>query len=365
MSSIPKLRILVVEDDRKWKNPIVNMYENILGNSGIVDSVDSGPEALKRIEREKYNILSVDINLYLAHPLKPDDSIDHSQRGIDGRTILEEAAEAGTCAGVVVITGLQRDENLHIAIQDEDDRDEVLMTLHEYLNRLFPEKNLYFQKGPEKKLLKCIQLIEKKLSYEKLLKLGSNFNKFRLEGNRWNITYNCKSYSKENSGGIGLQYIHFLIGLPNKDISTIILYYGLRLRYIPVDSSIYDNMSKEQLEEYGLSLASISGAEKVWDLKAIIDIKNSMADIEKQMVDAEGKELEKLKKDYKFMEKELKKTINNPRTNSKDAVYQAIDRSMQLIKKDGPKELWEHLEESINTGYTCNYSPKSPTEWVL
>ena len=124
-------------------------------------------------------------------------------------------------------------------------------------------------------------------------------------------------------------------------------------------------MSKEQLEEYGLSLASISGAEKVWDLKAIIDIKNSMADIEKQMVDAEGKELEKLKKDYKFMEKELKKTINNPRTNSKDAVYQAIDRSMQLIKKDGPKELWEHLEESINTGYTCNYSPKSPTEWVL
>lgn len=169
------IQLLIIEDSPEWAIKLLKMYEEVFQETDIKLEMYleiSGNKALERLNRESFDLISLDINLSNNHPLTQNNQIDLEIRGADGRDILLYAHENKSCKGVIVITGLQQDENLDVVIPDEEEREEVRMELDLFLEELFPgRRNLYLHKLLHRSPEYCIKSYQKKLTYEKLLKL--------------------------------------------------------------------------------------------------------------------------------------------------------------------------------------------------
>lgn len=141
-----KIKILIVEDDVSWRESIRNMFKEILPSASVKCTGD-GREALNWIEeKEKYDLISLDINLGSTHLKTPDGKPDLKIQGCNGLTILRKARELKSCNGVVVITAAPHDQTLEVVITDEEERNRIQMTPSAYLEELFPSRNLYLNK---------------------------------------------------------------------------------------------------------------------------------------------------------------------------------------------------------------------------
>lgn len=158
MSSHKAPRILVVEDERDWRFPLRDMYQEILSDlSPVVQSATWGQEAIQALEAEHFDLLSLDINLSQDHPRDASGQPDLSVPGIDGTDVLEFAAERKACNAVVVITSILSTESAEFVIRDAERRRRVLMTPIEYVNRLFPDRAKVLHKRPGISVAESIQ----------------------------------------------------------------------------------------------------------------------------------------------------------------------------------------------------------------
>jgi len=106
-----KIRILVVEDDPRYREAISQMYERILGrNAAEIYPYASGGEALGFLRKGKVDLLSLDINLTAQHPITSAGQPDTDILGYDGRDLLAEAAKFKASRAVIIITGAPQDK---------------------------------------------------------------------------------------------------------------------------------------------------------------------------------------------------------------------------------------------------------------
>jgi CheY-like chemotaxis protein len=159
------IRILVVEDDPKWGEPIQQMYYDLLPKGSHVRWIKSGEEAVKLLKRgEKFDILSLDINLQSACTSSADSYAD-------GRTILREAKKRSSCNAVIVITGLPYDESIEFITPI--DRDKLVTNLFPYLQDIFGHNQIPLTKPRLGNLTipDCIETFKAQLHPNRLLEL--------------------------------------------------------------------------------------------------------------------------------------------------------------------------------------------------
>lgn len=171
MKALNEIKVLVVEDDANWKEALCQMYKEIMPQCHV-NSASSGPDALRMIENdEKFDLLSLDINLGIAHPKTEVGHLDLNVHGADGRSVLRRVHELNACKGVIVITGLAYDTTLPLVIPDKNDLMRVKSTLDEYLENLFPGRKLYLQKIAGCTAVECVSQYKKVLKREKIIRL--------------------------------------------------------------------------------------------------------------------------------------------------------------------------------------------------
>lgn len=171
MKTLNEIKVLVVEDDANWKEALCQMYKEIIPRCHV-NSASSGLDALRMIENgEKFDLLSLDINLGITHPKTEVGRPDLNVHGADGRSVLRRAHELNACKGVIVITGLAYDTTLALVIPNKKDLMRVKSTLDEYLEDLFQGRKLYLQKIAGCTAVECVSQYKEVLKREKIIRL--------------------------------------------------------------------------------------------------------------------------------------------------------------------------------------------------
>lgn len=374
MKTLNEIKVLVVEDVANWREALCQMYKEIIPQCQV-NSASSGPDALRMIENgERFDLLSLDINLGITHPKtevgQPD--LDLNVHGADGRSVLRRAHELKACKGVIVITGLAHDTTLALVIPDLEERKRVRMTLHAYLQDLFPGKNLYLQKYPESKIPESIRDFRKALSCKRLLSLceDEDANRFCQVSDYWHITFAGETVLVKNC--VGLRYIAYLLQKPGNPVHSCDLEKIIGTGNIEPSSKAYVNMTPEQLSEYGLGVRkNLDDVERPFDHKALKSYKYRLDEIEKQLQEAkefnDTARIQRLEKEKEWLTNETTSRWSPKSASvekSRKNVQKAIRRSSEKIESHH-KKLWRHLNKSLSTGISCIYSPSNPTYWIF
>jgi len=352
------------------------MYEKILAQmSPVVETASSGQDAINRIKNvknDKFHILSCDINLGSTHPRTTEDMPDTSIPGADGRAVLRLASKLEACNGVVVITGLQHDEELEVVIPDEVERKHLKMALDTYLQELFPGRNLCLNKHPDVSVTESIAVYMEKLRLEELLKLCDVYNRFSMEGNKWVVTFNGTTKFFNNIKG--MHDIACLLKHQGKNIHSMEL---VRAEAeITPKSSPYSKMSGKQLEEAGLPVSGRGDGDKILTDEAKEFIRTQLEELEAEIEDAEyhndtGRALilkqrreeiiEELERAYGYGQRSENREFADEGEDARQAVSKRIKLAIKALKQH--PELHAHLCNYIHTGYFCRYSPPNPVFW--
>ena len=143
------IRVLVIEDDRDLLNQLVNCYKKIFIEENIHCSITKcnvGAFALSMVEEEeeKFDLVSLDMNLGIGAPY---DKNGKFMKGSDGRSILTTLSENQSCNGVIIVSGIQHDEELEWIDHSQGDLEVFRRTIHQRLEELYPNKNAIFYKS--------------------------------------------------------------------------------------------------------------------------------------------------------------------------------------------------------------------------
>jgi CheY-like chemotaxis protein len=137
------MRILVVDDESIWRTALCGLYERALGRGEhAVDSAATASEALRLLERERYDILSLDINLSKDALRDSDGSFVHAS----GMDVLDHAKAKGRIGAVIVVSGCTWDHELVGIFHDETRRIEIRGNMPTILERLFPNRSHFCAK---------------------------------------------------------------------------------------------------------------------------------------------------------------------------------------------------------------------------
>lgn len=116
-------RILIVEDDPTWAEALYEMYSRIFGSDCEVARASNEEDALAMLRRTGVRLLSLDVNLITSNGLK----------------ILSEASRKRKVDFVVVVSGLQHDEDIDLTVITEaelrDLRSSTELVVEQYVPR--------------------------------------------------------------------------------------------------------------------------------------------------------------------------------------------------------------------------------------
>ncbi|NUO10401.1 MAG: hypothetical protein HUU08_17380 [Candidatus Brocadia sp.] len=194
---------------------------------------------------------------------------------------------------------------------------------------------------------------------------GKQGNIFRLNGNVWQTVYNGEEKFFKDTDGF--RYIHHLIQHKGKKIHVS------DLREV-VANSENTRILKEKVSNVEFSEVSHDIGYSVLDDRAKKEYRERLTELQEKIKDAEnrGSELERkeLQGEYDYILKELQLNTNIKGRSRKlgdkhDAdrvlIKKSISNTLSKIKEQN-KELSEHLESSIETGFDCLCL--SNTTWI-
>jgi hypothetical protein len=204
---------------------------------------------------------------------------------------------------------------------------------------------------------------------------------FVLSDEVWAVSYEDKTINLQNSKG--LQYIHYLMENPNKEITAIQLVREMKKSTL-TKGVVYKNLNEDQLEgqliEEGLALASSDAIGEIIDSEAIKDYKDRIQKLERELDDAEelskDEEAATIKGEIEQVNKQLTAGLNkhgqlrktpHEAEKARKAVSKVINKSLDKIKDDtnGHPVLWKHFHCSLTIGALCSYKPEKPIPWSL
>lgn len=197
---------------------------------------------------------------------------------------------------------------------------------------------------------------------------------FRREGNFWNITFEREhiilKYAK------GLHYIMYLLQKPRENIHVSTLQTAVEGTQAGPAAKLYNGMSAEQLEEYGLSISrGLGDAGTILDTKSISIYKEQYQSHMEELEEAERfndpVRADQLREQIEIIKEQLATALGlggrvrksaDSRERVRKAVTNRIKDSLKKIKKEH-RSLGLHLSKAIETGTLCSYKPEKPIRW--
>jgi hypothetical protein len=197
-------------------------------------------------------------------------------------------------------------------------------------------------------------------------------NRFERSGDTWNISYNGKDTTINNSKGI--YDIACLLSNQFHGTEALSLFNAIENPEIDFrDSKLLNKMSQEQLKELNLRKDTLGSRTKV-SLSSETDkarYRKLLKELEMEIVDARKngdtillKELEQEKQDLiqEVFNKEGKS--GEQEEQARKAVTLRIRTAIRNIKQKH-QLLGDHLFQSIKTGKVCVYQPEQETDWDI
>ncbi len=197
-------------------------------------------------------------------------------------------------------------------------------------------------------------------------------NRFVLEGNYWNITFNQKPVMVNNTKGI--RYIEYLIRNKGKEVHVSELFYAINPTDATHSNESLSDMSEEQLVEEGFSLGGLGNSFELTDEKTIAALKLYIEQLDDQIEEAkeygeiEKKEQLEAKKDHIVARLRAdtglggkSRQSNSAIERTRKSVEKRIHTDIKKLQKDFP-EFADHLQ-AIKTGTYCQYKPVPEIFW--
>ena len=193
---------------------------------------------------------------------------------------------------------------------------------------------------------------------------------FRFDRGQWHIVFAAESAKLDDRRGMA--YIHYLLLHPNEPVHCSDLIAILKTGNPDLQQPRYSNMTKEMLEDYGLSPGTPDDLGEIlskWGIGTITDAIKTIGSFMESETDPD-RHLE-LKREHEQLQQYLgsgTQIDGTPREwsrredNQRTAVKHAIDNALKHIKTRHP-ELHEHLSASIKTGTMCVYAFSQPILW--
>jgi CheY-like chemotaxis protein len=156
-----RIRILVAEDDPGWQQALLRLYAEVLNDRAPeIVLARNGPEAFDLVTHQKFDLLSLDLNLGFAPPSSQNARMESRITGADGRSVLRRAYERKACRAVVVITGAPYDEQLDRVISEEKDVRRLRTAPPVELQQWFPGASLYLVKERDHSAEECVEFLK-------------------------------------------------------------------------------------------------------------------------------------------------------------------------------------------------------------
>lgn len=373
----PTIRILVVEDNEKWQKLLCDMYKEILPLAKVIP-VSIGRDALAYLENDKFDLLSVDIDLS-GTDNESEGRPDPNILGANGYDIIIKASEQNACKAVIVITGALTNKKLLMVIKDEGIRRLVRISLNNKLEKLFPgDRHIVLPKVPGATEQDNIDYFKSMLPREKLLSWCNAFYEFYKMGANWKITFN--GVSKEISHQKGFYYIQYLLQNKKVEFQSSRLYELLsppRRNETLLERPYVKNKTEEEaLSRDDKTMHEGLGVIKKqkMDHLSVKQIED-MIEYVKQNKDNASTQNEKstLEDQIDKMEDYLKRSrnwrgyeVNAADEKARQKVYKAYDKCLKAIEKEH-KDFHEHLKKHIirETGTSYKYDPPDDIYWKL
>jgi CBS domain-containing protein len=197
---------------------------------------------------------------------------------------------------------------------------------------------------------------------------------FRKQEDFWNIVFEGKSILLRDTKG--LNYISHLLHNPGERIHVFALQAAAEGLQIDPAGKRYSKMTREQLEEYDLSISyGLGDAGITLDPQAISEYKEHYQSLIEDL--EEAKEFNDYAKAANIQDEtdKIKEQLiaalglggkSRKSADTREKVRKAgtnnIKYSLKKIQKEH-RSLGRHLDESIETGTFCSYSPKKPIPW--
>ena len=208
---------------------------------------------------------------------------------------------------------------------------------------------------------------------------GNEFsqNIFRQKGDGWEVAFNGAERSIVKQL-IGLAYIHYLLKNPNMSISV------KQLQSSQSDNTFSVTVKREQLTDIDIDINSDKKEyvdDNIFDDEYRKNIKvelerlseerkeaNEIGDVDKiEIIDLEVSNIEEILKTGQGLGRKSR-SLDKTDDNARSAVKSAISTAYSHLKKNDPL-LVKYLEETITTGFKCEYSPGKRKDinprWIL
>jgi hypothetical protein len=202
-------------------------------------------------------------------------------------------------------------------------------------------------------------------------------NVFRNEGEFWRITFKGDSITLKDVKG--LSYIACLLSTPEKEFHVFELIAEVEGMPAAEANEAYSKMSSEEFEKkHNLTPSFPEDAGDEIDLQTKNEILTRLKGLHEDFVEAKKNNdlglMSKYKEEIEYLKScisqgySTKKGKSRKAADSADkarkAVTMSIRRSLDKIQHDHPS-LGRHLDNAIQRGLYCSYSPEAPIEWSL
>lgn len=384
-------RVLVVEDNLRWRQALCDLYETIMrraGHAAEIVPASNGEDAIRLLRsaehaKRPFDLLSLDINL---GRLANTDNFD------DGRDVLSKAHSLRACRAVIVITGVLKDEEIDLMIADSSERINIRANLPSVLARLFPnDRSHYVPKinpnEPDEEVQSHVDGDFK----DRVLKLSRSPNRFCYDGfgrvKGWRVSYGDSEVFVQDDKPGGMRAIALMLGRPNpeRDFQYSELFVpeveerlrvsgkadaqvlGLVESRIDISDSRKDRECIERLLELDRVgkelLESFDHAKKdplssSYDREALRERMEGILE-EKKFILKDGYRYDDEKKKYVSFQNTFGRVDKNATDLFKKRIRRAIQRIANLHEECG-----KHLSECISvTGNQIAYLPREPVDW--
>jgi hypothetical protein len=196
---------------------------------------------------------------------------------------------------------------------------------------------------------------------------------FRKQGEYWTIVYEGRLLLLKDALGLG--YIRHLLGRPGESIHVLDLVSSIRPP--SPGQATYAQMSRDQLDEEGLTAGGWDDLGPALDPQAKADYRKRLTDIEEDIAEAERNNdvgaLGQLKEERDSIVAELERAfglrgqaraVSSSTERARSAVRQAVGSALRKMSKEDIT-LGRFLSKAIETGTFCSYSPGRPVPWEL
>ena len=200
-------------------------------------------------------------------------------------------------------------------------------------------------------------------------------NIFRREGEYWTIADQGRVLRLKDTKG--LRYIAYLLRYPDHEFHVLDVVAAVEGTRQQSETDAYARLTKDQLAECGLTVSGGTPSEALLDPQARAEYQTQIRELQEEIDEAErNNDLERaadLKEERDLILDELRaglglggrdRRASSPAERARVNVRKHVGKALGRIER-GHEALGRHLRNAIRTGAFCNYSPETPTDWVL